>query len=68
MSKNERRPQTQKSRVQRVQGIRSSGAAGIHSGQGEYRRLRPNEILDIALDELAETWDTSYTNEWGNDY
>jgi hypothetical protein len=64
MSKNERRPQTPKPRVQRVQGIRYSSAAGIHSGQGEYRRLRPNEILDIAIDELEDTWDGSYDTEW----
>ena len=64
MSKNSR-PQSQKPfRVTRVQGLRTSGAAGIHSGQGEYKRLRPNEILDLAIDELEDTWDGSYDTEW----
>ncbi len=55
MAKSERRPQRQKAipqRVQRVQGIRQSGAAGIHSGQGEYRRMSPGQMLSLIEDEF----------------
>ncbi len=65
MAKSERRQQATKGfdRVRRVQGLRSSGAAGIHSGQGEYQRMSRHEILVEAADQL-EDWDYSYDNEW----
>lgn len=66
MAKSDRRPQAKKTidRVARVQGLRSSGAAGIHSGQGEYRRPSKHAIWVEALDELEDSWDYGYSNEW----
>ncbi len=65
MPKSERRQQAAKGfdRVRRVQGLRSSGAAGIHSGQGEYRRSSKHDIWAEALEQLDD-WDTSYSSEW----
>jgi hypothetical protein len=56
----DRKPQRQKpASVTRVQNIRFSGAAGIHAGQGEYRRKQKHEIWEEALEELDDLgyWD-----------
>ncbi len=62
MAKTARRPQRQKTtdRVRRVQGLRSSGAAGVHSGQGEYRRWSKTDI-DAELSEWDDfDYDTDF--------
>lgn len=44
-------------RVERVQGLRSSGAAGPHRADNEYRRLSRHEIWEAAIEELEELED-----------
>ena len=60
MAKTARRPQRQKTpdRVRRVQGLRTSGAAGVHAGQGEYRRWTKSDI-DAELSDW-EDYDTDF--------